>query len=144
MITSQVPGRIRLRPASPLAAQTVERLLEAIRLHAPSATLQTAPASGSMLLTFQERQATPAVAAVIRDMSPAWTPKQNQTLARKNAQSTFALPSMRTVKRGMVVSLGASLALVAAGSERGHAIAGGVFTALLARHVWVYRRRLLK
>ena len=50
----------------------------------------------------------------------------------------------RWAKRGMLLTLGASLALAATGAKRGHAALGGVFVLLLGVHLAVHRRRLLK
>lgn len=47
-------------------------------------------------------------------------------------------------KVGMVASLGASLALAAAGNKRLHIATGGVYLALLGIHMAVHRRHLLK
>ena len=50
----------------------------------------------------------------------------------------------RWAKRGMLMSLGASLALAATGAKSGHAVLGGVFVLLLGVHLTVHRRHLLK
>lgn len=47
-------------------------------------------------------------------------------------------------KIGMLCSLGASLALAAVGKKHLHAATGALFTALLAIHMAVHRRHLLK
>ncbi len=47
-------------------------------------------------------------------------------------------------KFGMMASLGASLALAAAGNKRLHIATGGVYLALLGIHMAVHRRQLLK
>lgn len=47
-------------------------------------------------------------------------------------------------KIGMLASLGASLALAAAGAKRLHIATGGVYLALLGIHMAVHRRHLLK
>lgn len=47
-------------------------------------------------------------------------------------------------KLGMIGSLGASLALAAAGSKRLHIATGGLYLAFLAMHMAVHRRHLLK
>lgn len=47
-------------------------------------------------------------------------------------------------KFGMIASLGASLALAAAGRKRLHIATGGVYLALLGIHLAVHRRQLLK
>jgi hypothetical protein len=51
---------------------------------------------------------------------------------------------MGQIKRGMSASLLTSLGLAVMRREGGHAMMGGVFLGLLARHLWVYRKRFWK
>lgn len=48
----------------------------------------------------------------------------------------------RLSKRGMLLSLGTSLGLAAAGAKRGHIYSGGAFVVLLASHLWTHRKSL--
>ena len=48
----------------------------------------------------------------------------------------------RLSKRGMLLSLGSSLGLAAAGAKRGHIYSGGAFVVLLAGHLWTHRKSL--
>ena len=50
----------------------------------------------------------------------------------------------RLAKAGMLGSLAVSLALVAAGKKRGHAIAGALFLGALGVHLTVHRKSLLR
>ncbi len=50
----------------------------------------------------------------------------------------------RYAKIGMLGSLTASLALLAAGQKRGHAIAGALFVASLSVHLGLHRKHLLR
>ncbi|MFP5238877.1 MAG: hypothetical protein ACLGQW_03510 [Acidobacteriota bacterium] len=137
MLTSILPGRIRARlePGYPPAA------LEALRTALSKACARVAvkynPRSNSLLVTYpagpeRDRAVRAALAAHTVPAAPACAGK------------TPRWPSMRTVKQGMAVSLGLALASLALRSERAHAWAGGAFAALLARHLYVYRKRLFK
>jgi hypothetical protein len=140
MISHAIPGRIRLRHTSPLSQTDIDDLALRIRELAPSAVLEHDPRTLGTLILFEEKEAGSGIADLVgagqeRAAAPACTPRD---------WSVSRWLTMRRVKRGMAVSLTASLALLAARREDGHALAGGVFLALLGRHVWVYRKRLWK
>ncbi len=140
MISHAIPGRIRLRHTSPLSQTDIDDLALRIRELAPSAVLEHDPRTLGTLILFEEKEASSGIADLVgtgqeRTAAPACTPLD---------WSVSRWLTMRRVKRGMAVSLTASLALLAARREDGHALAGGVFLALLGRHVWVYRKRLWK
>jgi len=50
----------------------------------------------------------------------------------------------RWAKRGMLLSLAATLLLAAAGAKRWHTVGGLLFLHALGVHLWVHRRHLLK
>lgn len=140
MISHAIPGRIRLRHPSPLSQADLDALAQRIRELAPSAVLEHDPRTLGTLILFQEKDAGPGLEdmlGAVRERVPA-----GACAARDWSVSNWL--TMRRVKRGMAVSLAASLALLAARREDGHALAGGIFLGLLGRHVWVYRKRLWK
>ena len=93
---------------------------------APKAPRRTRSAAAAPPLPAPARvPAAPAASA--QDRPPANCPQAN-----------------RWAKRGMLMSLGASLALAATGAKSGHAVLGGVFVLLLGVHLTVHRRHLLK
>lgn len=50
----------------------------------------------------------------------------------------------QVAKQGMLLSLGSSLGLVAAGSKKGHLVTGSAFVGLLGVHLAVHRKSLFK
>jgi len=50
----------------------------------------------------------------------------------------------RWAKRGMLLSLGATLLLAAAGAKRWHTVGGLLFLHALGVHLWVHRRHVLR
>ncbi|HRP98130.1 MAG TPA: hypothetical protein PL143_17980, partial [Rhodocyclaceae bacterium] len=50
----------------------------------------------------------------------------------------------RVARRGMLVSLAASMLLAALGRKRWHTVTGIVFLKFLAMHLWVHRRHLVR
>lgn len=139
MIAHVLPGRIRLRHAIPVSRDELDQLDQRIREIAPSATLTHSPRSGSTLVVFAEHDRTGELLALIGPAS-SHQPVRSALACRPR----FRWPSMTMVKRGMTGSLAASLGLLALRREGGHALAGSLFLLCLSRHLWVYRRRLVK
>ena len=140
MISHAIPGRIRLRHPAPLSPAALAELTERVRAVAPSAVLEYNPQARSTLVLFAERE----LSARVLTLFP-----RGDGASPRPARAAIALPGlrwprMRQVKRGMTVSLLASLGLLAARREGGHAAMGGIFLGLLARHLWVYRQRIWK
>ena len=138
MITHAIPGRIRFRHGSSLPESRLDELIQGIRDLAPSSTIEINPGTGSILIRFPEKAAGPAILKLLETQAGAAQPPARQ--GRKGP----AWPHMRHIKRGLAVSLAASLGLLAVRRDAGHAVMGGVFLGLLARHVWVYRKRMWK
>lgn len=139
MIVHILPGRIRLRHGGPLSTDQLDALGRRIRAIAPSATLTQTGKTASILVEFAERERTGAVVALLEPRA-----RVRSTGPAGPGRSRFGWPSMTVVKRGMIGSLLGSLGLVALRREGGHALAGGVFLLFLSRHLWVYRKRLVK
>lgn len=139
MIAHVLPGRIRLRHAALLSRDELDQLVRLIREIAPSATLTHSPRSGSTLVVFAEHDRTGELLALIQPASPH-QPGRSAVSCRPRLR----WPSMTMVKRGMTGSLAASLTLLALRREGGHALAGSLFLLCLSRHLWVYRKRLVK
>lgn len=140
MISHAIPGRIRLRHTSPLSRTDLDDLALRIRELAPSAVLEHDPRTLGTLILFQEKEA----GARLADMLGAGQERGTVPACAPRDWGVSRWLTMRRVKRGMAVSLAASLTLLAARREGGHALAGGIFLSLLGRHVWVYRKRLWK
>ena len=134
-------------------------------LHYDAATLPQ-PQAEALLAAAVQAALQPAAnddaGAAARPSSPApRQPRQNRRAAASAARAAhLSVPAAppaphphhaparnvinRWAKRGMLLTLGASLALAATGAKRGHAALGGVFVLLLGVHLAVHRRRLLK
>lgn len=137
MIVSNLPGRVRVRFPRPLTEEEAAMVAQAVKDLDPAAELDFGRRNASLLARCRKDAETGQAlcellnAHVARCSSMAASkPKPPETI------------SMATVKKGMTLGLGGSLALLAMRSERGHAIAGGVFLGFLARHLWVYRKRV--
>jgi hypothetical protein len=137
MITHAIPGRIRLRHPSSPTQDALDELMARIRALAPSATIEHSQRSGASLIRFDETEVSGDIVRMLGGKADSGkTPRVGCAVLR--------WPSMGTIKRGMSFSLVGSLGLLAARREGGHALLGGIFLTLLARHVWVYRKRLWK
>lgn len=141
MISHALPGRIRLRHPASLSPAALLELAGRIRAVAPSAELEYSPRTRSTLIVFSEKDLSARVLALF--------PSEDRSVSARNNRAAISLPvcrwpHMRQIKRGMTLSLVASLGLLAARRERGHGAMGGIFLGLLARHLWVYRQRIWK
>lgn len=147
MIVHAIPGRLRLRHAQALTEPALESLAERIRAVAPSAVVEHTPATRGTLVRYEEKDRAPELMALLAepaDLAGVMPTSQRRSCGPSSRKGALRWPAMRQIKQGMALSLGASLGLAAMRRERGHAVAGGVFLGLLARHLWVYRRRLWK
>ncbi len=140
MITHSIPGRIRVRHAAPLTEDALNTLTSDIRKLAPSARVEHNPETCGTLIVFDEKDASPAVVELCGGREDTAAPAGGCPMQ----QLKIPWPSMRVVKRGMSASLLASMGLLALNREGAHALFGSVFLACLARHAWVYRRRLIQ
>lgn len=131
-IASSIPGRIRVRAKALRQSKCRAALVAAFSAFSGVLRLEENARAGSVTLFYD--------AAVV-------------DLELMEAQVELALdevlkPSVslanRYAKRGMLMSLAASLALAALGTKKAHAATGGVFLACLVVHLWVRRRQLLQ
>lgn len=186
LITSAVPGRVRLRDPALRPPRALAHMQSALRARAGVTRVKTNPHTGSVLLQYDSHalppeqahellqaawrealalpadepppaeaaEAAEAAESVVEnaaeniaegDFPSASAAEQALTL---NWPATLARPGAeqvnRWVKQGMLLSLGATVALAGAGARRGHALAGSAFVALLLAHLYLHRSRLLK
>lgn len=138
MISHAIPGRIRLRHPASLSPVDLAELTARVRAVAPSAVLEYNPQARSTLVLFKEKDMNSRVLALF--------PKKDQATPCPVRGSicipALRWPQMRQIKRGMTVSLLASLGLLAARQKDGHGVMGAVFLGLLSRHLWVYRKKI--
>ncbi len=139
MIAHVLPGRIRLRHTAPVSRDELDHIGQCIREIAPSATLSHNLQSGRTLVVFAEHDRTGELLARIQTALPH-QPVSSALACRPRLR----WPSMTMIKRGMTGSLAASLGLLALRREGGHALTGSLFLLCLSRHLWVYRKRLVK
>lgn len=71
--------------------------------------------------------------------SPAPTP-----VAVRARKRNWRKTANQVAKQGMLLSLGSSLGLVAAGAKKGHAVTGSAFVGLLGVHLAIHRKSLFK
>lgn len=135
MISHSIPGRLRLRHVAPLSGASLEELTARVRAVAPSAMLHYTPQTKSTLIIFEETGLNSKMLALFASEEKTPPPAKPPLLC---------WPAMGQIKRGMSASLLTSLGLAVVRREGGHAMMGGVFLGLLARHLWVYRKRLWK
>ncbi|MFP5223610.1 MAG: hypothetical protein ACLGSA_15065 [Acidobacteriota bacterium] len=158
MLESVLPGRIRVRLPQHLAHKTQDTIRTALDKAAAGSCMEYNPRSGSLLVTWQSSPKRDAAVRKVlethmasemhatQEAHPAASPL-GTGLARVSELAkgvNIPWPAMKTVKKGMLISLGTALTALAFKSERIHYLAGGTFVALLLRHVHVYRRRMFK
>ena len=139
-VVSATPGRIRIRDRH---LRSTERLVAlSDRLSAIDGVLgiRTNPRIGSLVLLFDPAQLDIEKLEVrIEDMVDALTKLDMPVVAKARRKQLN-----RYAKIGMLGSLAASLALVATGQKRGHALAGALFVAGLGVHLGIHRQHLLR
>ncbi|WP_027191097.1 hypothetical protein [Fundidesulfovibrio putealis] len=152
MLESVLPGRIRARLPQGLPAETQAAIRAALDKAAAGSCMEYNPRSGSLLVSWQPgpKRDVAVLKVVEANMSPEAAKPAGSICSGMARMSELAngvnipWPAMKTVKKGMLLSLGAALTALVFKSERTHYLAGGVFVALLLRHTHVYRKRMFK
>lgn len=141
-IVSSLPGRIRLRDPALRQADRLARLSAVLQALAGVQAVEGNVKAGSLVLRYEAAGAdVDAMEAAVESAADAEFARPRPGL---NLQPSTRVRINRYAKRGMLISLAASLALAAAGRKRWHAATGGVFVAFLAAHLLVHRRHLLR
>ncbi len=138
-VVSASPGRIRIRDR---ALRNPGRLaaLEAV-LAKREGILETStnPGAGSLVLHFDPRRISIEALETLVDTTLdrlLATPAPTGNSRRRQTN--------QLAKIGMLGSLATSLALLATGQKRGHAVAGALFVAGLGVHLSIYRRSIFR
>ncbi|MFT3663431.1 HMA2 domain-containing protein [Piscinibacter sp.] len=137
-IVSSLPGRIRVRDKTLRDAASLAQIHAQVERIAGVSAVESNAVTGSVLLRFDAaRLDVAALEARIDRLVDALA-------ARAKSQGDRRMRVNKAAKLGMLGSLATSMALVAAGSKKGHAAAGCVFLACLGVHLTTHRRRLLR
>lgn len=150
-IVSAVPGRIRIRDSQLRDAARQERLGAVLAEIDGVVEVEGNPRTGSMLLRYTPEHTTRVEmearisAAIAAELEPPPVAAQEEASGRRTLRRWQRDRRLNTwAKYGMLGSLGASLALAAAGSKKAHAATGALFLGLLGIHMAVHRRHLFK
>lgn len=135
MLRSVLPGRIRAYLCASIPQEQIDSLRASLEKAAPGAHMQYNPRSGGLLVTWKPGSKRDAAVLMVIEA---------QRVSVPSCSVKLTWTTMKTVKQGMALSLGVALTALAFRSERVHMWAGGAFAALLSRHLYVYRKRILK
>lgn len=139
-IVSSVPGRIRLRDPALRQSDRLERLTVALTALEGMLAVEGNVKAGSLILRYEAAgRDVEAIEELVESLVDA-----EFSRPRPGLKPSTRVRLNRYAKRGMAVSLGASLALAAAGYKRWHILTGGAFVACLAVHLAVHRRHLFR
>jgi len=159
-IASSIPGRLRLRHAVLRKADRLTRLQLLVADWPQVREIQVNPAAGSLLIHYDadalpEAECRQRCEAALAGLLPQATQAPAQVAANTVAAPAAHAPRTRSprarakranqmAKRGMMVSLAASMILGAIGAKKWHIWTGIAFLHALGVHMWVYRHSLLK
>ena len=135
-ITSFVDGRVRLRHPSLKRAEDAEQVRGFLASLPGILRVTVNSRTGSLLLEYDPDQIM-ALAGQWADFASA----QDEAAAPRKRRFDRAR-AIRFTNRGMLATLGASLAFGLAGRERGHVVAGGLFLLFNLAHLYTYRKAL--
>lgn len=152
MITSCIPGRVRLRHPRLHDPDESGRLCALLRVTEGILDVTANPRTGSLLVRYDttvvDEDDLARAAARCTDYLAA--SGYGQTSGKQRGRGVQARAGFdrretaRLAKRGMMVTLGATLLLGLAGREKAHVAAGTLFTLCNAYHIYAYRRQLLR
>ena len=138
-ITSFVDGRVRLRHPSLKRAEDAE-LVRGFLASLPGILRVTVNSrTGSLLLEYDPDQISREDLLALAGQWADFASAQDEAEAPRKRRFDRAI---RFTNRGMLATLGASLAFGLAGRERGHVVAGGLFLLFNLAHLYTYRKAL--
>ena len=139
-ITSFVDGRVRLRPPSLKRAEDAEQV-RGFLVSLPGMLRVTVNSrTGSLLLEYDPDQISREDLLALAGQWADFASAQDEAAPRKRRFDRAR--AIRFTNRGMLATLGASLAFGLAGRERGHVVAGGLFLLFNLAHLYTYRKAL--
>ncbi|WP_353115091.1 HMA2 domain-containing protein [Nitratidesulfovibrio sp.] len=144
MISSFIDGRVRIRCdalRNPEAAAAIEGTLR----ETPGVLSATAnPRTGGLLVEYDPDAVTQEQLLEAAKMLEAFA-AQEPAAPKKSCccRRLTKAEAMRISKRGMAGSLAALVLFGLAGRERAHIVAGGLFLAFNAYHLYAYRKRVM-
>lgn len=143
-VASSLPGRLRLRGTTLRDTAQSARLRARVAGWQHVSSVEANPRTGSLLVHYAAARLDPArFAARILHAAGQDSPVLQKAAAEPRAGSPRGRAN-RLAKRGMLLSLTASLLLAGAGFKRWHALTGVLFLHALAVHLWVHRRHVLR
>lgn len=140
LIISALPGRIRVRDTALRQPDRLARLRTALAGLTGVLSAQGNAGAGSILLHYDTSRIEPTTMEAAVDRAVDTELSQPRPLLKP----ALRVRVNRYAKRGMLGSLGLSMALAAVGNKRWHAVSGGVFLACLLLHVTVHHRHVLR
>ena len=96
--------------------------------------------TGSLLLEYDPDQISREDLLALAGQWADFASAQDEAAPRKRRVDRAR--AIRFTNRGMLATLGASLAFGLAGRERGHVVAGGLFLLFNLAHLYTYRKAL--
>lgn len=156
-IASAIPGRLRLRHAELRKAGRLAKLEQHLAGWPQVREIRLNHAAGSLLIHYDanalsEAECRKRCEAALTELLP-WVVSTNPTntpiasvAAAQKPRSTLTRVrrANQMAKRGMLVSLTASMILSAVGPKKWHIWTGIAFLHALGVHLWVHRHSLLK
>lgn len=144
IITSIIPGRIRIRDQRLTLGNEAEHLRSSLLAMPDVCGVTVAPRTGSLLITCSS--ATETMQQILAFLTTAFGGAESSSSHGACRGPELFSPTARlhknTVNLGMIISLLTSLAGVALGAETLHIAAGVLFLAALSVHLFERRRAI--
>ena len=139
-ITSFVGGRVRLRHPSLKRAEDAEQVRRFLASLPGMLRVTVNSRTGSLLLEYDPDQISREDLLALVGQWADFASAQDEAAPRKRRFDRAR--AIRFTNRGMLATLGASLAFGLAGRERGHVVAGGLFLLFNLANLYTYRKAL--
>lgn len=144
-VVSSIDGRLRVRSPRLRDPATLEKMRRTVVAWQAVRDVEVNVRTGSLLASYDAKRCGRSdfearMEVALGKLPGAATEKKSISAFSGSAR----VRANRWAKRGMLASLGVSLALAAWGSKRWHVLSGVAFLHALGVHLWVHRRHLTR
>lgn len=142
MLTSQTPGRIRIRHEGLSRPEVSDSISEMLMALDGVGSVSINENTGSLLIYYDEQQI--SLDKLLETVHEAMSHLKSRQLSGASESTSTGWTRHQTAKRGMAASLGLALTMALLDEEDLHFMFGFGFLGFLALHIKIHQKRVFK